>query len=267
MKKRIIFLLIMVFYARLTYSQDYFTVIKISGNIVIERTGSPLGIGTSFAQNENLLFRIPESRAAVINPNRGRFLITSGNLAEFKNSKSNFLPSVGKISKRGPGTALKADELEEGFEGNYVFLNEIKIKIDTAVFPLTDKKFFYIKYEYHNDTINKRLDFIKDTLVIKKNELLTVDGKEITDPDIKKMELFYLEIGKKYVSVPVCTFTPVFPDLKILTREIKIIIDQMKMNTYNEKLNEIYAFIGEFYGKVDANSLKQWLYDNFGLKK
>jgi hypothetical protein len=39
------------------------------------------------------------------------------------------------------------------------------------------------------------------------------------------------------------------------------------MKTYNEKLNEISAFIREFYGKIDENSVKTWLNKNFGLKK
>ena len=100
MKKVITILLTLCFCNQISYSQDKFTVIKVSGNIVIERTGYSLSIGTSFAQNENLLFKIPESRAAVINPQRGRYLLTSENSNEFRNSKSNFLPSTGKISTR-----------------------------------------------------------------------------------------------------------------------------------------------------------------------
>lgn len=242
MKKKSIFLLSLVLYVQLTFAQYNFTVIKVSGNIVIERTGSSLGIGTSFAQNENLLFKIPESRAAVINPQRGRFLLTSGNLTEFRNSKSNFLPSAGKISMRAVGTSPEVNNLKDQFEGNYVIFNEIKIKIDTTVYPLTNKKYFYITYDYKNRTINKKLAFNKDTLLIRKNELLTVDGKEITDPQINQMKLVYLETGETYVSAPVCSFTPVFPDFKILSQEIKIIIGQMEMKTYNEKLNENISF-------------------------
>jgi hypothetical protein len=239
----------------------------VSGNIVIERTGSSLSIGTAFAQNENLLFKIPESRAAVINPRRGRFLLTSENLTEFRNLKSNFLPSAGKISTRSIGAGSKVIKLKDQFEGNYVFLNEIKIKIDTSVFPLTDKKYFYITYEYKNRTINKKLGFNIDTLIFIKNELLTVDGKEIPDTEINHMKLMYIEEGVTYVSTQICSFTPVFPDLKILTQEIKIIIDQMEMKTYDETLNEISAFIREFYGKVDDDNLKKWLDKNLDLQQ
>lgn len=267
MKKKFFFFLSMVAFVQLTLAQNNFTVIKVTGSIVIERTGSPLGIGTSFAQNENLLFKMPESRAAVINPQRGRFLLTSENLDEFKNSKSNFLPSAGKISTRAVLTKPKFINLKDQLEGNCVILNEIKIKIDTTVYPMTAKKYFYISYDYNNRTINKKLAYNKDTLIIKKNELITIDGREISDPQIKQMNLLYLIEADSYISSPVTSFTPVFPDSKILVQEIKVIVDQMEMNTYNAKLNEISAFFQDFYGKIDENSLKKWLNENFGLEK
>jgi hypothetical protein len=226
-----------------------------------------LGIGTSFAQNENLLFKIPDSRAAVINPQRGRYLLTSENLAEFKNSKSNFLPSAGKMSTRGGLSNLENIDLKDQFEGNCVILNVNRMKIDTTLYPMTDKKYFYITYDYNNKTINKKLAFSADTLLIKKNELLTVGGKQITDPQINQMKLIYLKEGETFVSVPISSFTPVFPDSKTFSQEIGIMIAQMNMKTYNEKLNEISAFINEFYGKVDENNLKIWLKENFSLKK
>ena len=267
MKKKIIFLLSVGFFFQFTYAQDNFTVIKVSGNIVIERTGSSLSTGTAFSQNENLLFKVPESRAAVINPQRGRYLLTSDNLAEFRNSKSNFLPAAGKISTRSIGLNAKIIDVKDQFEGKYLFFNEIKILVDTSVYPMSEKKFFYITYDYNNRTINKKLDFKKDTLLIKRNELLTVDGKEIPDPKINQMKLIYLTQGSTFASTSVCTFIPVFPDLKSMAQEVKLMLDQMNAKTYNEKLNEISAFVNEFYGKADENSLKMWLDLNLGFRK
>jgi len=260
-------LLSVCLFSRFLCAQDQFTVIKVSGKIVIERTGSSLGIGTSFAQNENLLFKIPESRAAVINPQRGRFLITSNNISEFRNSKSNFLPSPGKTSTRAILVKKNANDLKEQFEGNYVILKENTILIDTAFFPLNEKKFFYLTYDSNDKPINKKLDFSKDTLFIRKNDLLTVNGVLISNPQIKQMRLVYLVRGKSDVSATIATFTPIFPDPKTMADEVRIIIDQMKANTYREKFNEISAFINEFYGKLDDGNLRKWLRDNFGLRQ
>ncbi|HUX97630.1 MAG TPA: hypothetical protein VMV47_17990 [Bacteroidales bacterium] len=267
MKKVILFLLSFVFFVSEANAQDYFTVIKVNGNIVIERTGNPLGTGTSFARNENLLFRIPESRAAVINPELGRFLLTSENMDEFKNSKSNFLPSSGKIRTRSVKTVTDKHNLSAQLEDNYLMLAENRILIDTAIYPMNSKDFFYLTFDYHNKTINKRLTFNADTLIIRQPELLAVDGSEIPASDIKQMKLIYYQEGDSFVLKPVCSFSPVFADLNVLWKEISIIIHQMEMNTYEEKLNEINAFIQEFYGSIDETNLKRWLKEDLGLNQ
>jgi hypothetical protein len=250
-----------------SFGQDKFTVIKVSGSIVIQSTGSLLNIGTAFSQNEDLLFKSSASRAAVINPQRGRFLLTSDNLSEFMQSKSVFLPSSGKISARGGNAILTANDLKNYFEGSLVILDRIKIKLNPDVFPMNTKKYFYIRYQYKNETINKKLAFNSDTLIISKNELLTIDGKQIPNPEITEMKLMYMEEGEKYVSTPICAFIPVFPDLNQLKLEVKIIIDEMSNKTYNEKLSEITSYINDFYGKPEENNLKEWLKVNLNLKQ
>ena len=249
------------------HAQEKFTVIKVSGNIVIVRTGSPLDIGTAFEQDEDLLFKSTASRAAVINPQRGRYLLTSDNLDEFRNSTSGFLPPSEKISARGAGIIMNVNDLKNYFEGDYVILDQIKITLNPDIFPMNDKKYFYIRYSYKNEIINKKLAFRGDTLIINKNELFTIDGKLISNPEITEMKLMYMEEGLNYVSTPICAFTPVFPEYVQLKKEVQIILDQMKSKDYKDKLLEISAFINDFYGKPDEGNLKEWLLLNFNLKE
>jgi hypothetical protein len=176
------------------------------------------------------------------------------------------LPSASKINMRAVGMGNKRDALKTQFEGEVVILNENKIIIDTTAFPMTANKYFYIIYKYDNRTINKKLAFIKDTLLINRNELLTVNGKIIPDPKINQMELMYFKEGETNGSSEVSIFKPIFPDKKVLSKEIKIILDQLEMNPYSDKIREVSAFITEFYGKVDENNLKNWLTDVFDLK-
>src|SRR4030043_501393 len=248
------------------YAQDYFTVIKVSGSIIIERTGSSLGTGTSFSQDENLLFKIPDSRAAVYNPQKGRFIITSQNVTEFKSLKSNYFPSAGKISTRALGISSRRDDFKKQFEGDYVILDKAKIIVDSDIFPLSEKKYFYLTYDYNNKIINKKLTFRNDTVFIIKDELLTVDGVVIPDPDFSEMKLVYLEEGEEYGSEIICSFKPVFPGINQLKQEIKVIVEQMEMNSYQDKINEISAFMKEFYGRVDESNLKRWLAESLILK-
>ncbi len=267
MRKVIFFLLSFVFFVSGANSQDYFTVIKVNGSIIIERTGNALGTGTSFARNESLLFRIPESRAAVINPELGRFLLTSENVDEFKNSKSSFLPSSGKIRTRSIINATDKYDLSAQLEDNYLMLDENRILIDTSIYPMNSKEFFFLTYDYQNRTINKRLSFIADTLIIRQPELLAVDGSEIPASDIKQMKLIYYQERDSFLLKPVCSFSPVFPDLNALWKEISVIIHQMEMNTSVEKFDEISAFIREFYGNIDETNLRRWLEETTGFKE
>lgn len=265
MRKRICFLLAFVLAASNVLSQEIFTVIKVNGNIVIERTGNSLGIGTSFLQTENLLFKIPESRAAVINPRIGRYLITADNVSEFKNAKSNYLPASNKISTRSVISAAGEKELSDQFGSTYPVLNEIKVLIDTVSFPLNKNRYFYITYDLNNRTVNKKLSFRSDTIYIRKSELLTVDGQLLKDPSIDLMKLVYYREGPAYSSIPVTSFTPVFPDIDSLKREMKIILDNIEMNPYDDKFNTIKSFLNDFYGDIGVTSLKLWLRDNTGL--
>ena len=269
MKKNLIFsLFVCLLISAAASSQDLFTVIKVSGNIVIERTGSPLNIGTSFSQNENLLFKVPDSRAAVINPDRGRFLITSDNVSTFKTSKSNYLPPAGKISTRALATNTGIRDLKDHFEGKYLILDNIILKIDTSVYSLADNKFFFITYTYQGKQINKKLAFNYDTVFINRNELLTVDGKIIPDSLVTSMKLAYLVVGgESYDAATVCTFIPVFPTSKEMGKEVKVIYDLLSNKTYNERMNEIYSYVKEFYGKFDEASLQKWLFVNFGIRQ
>jgi len=264
--KKLLVLFIMFFLVHGMSAQDKFTVIKVTGNIVIERTGAPLGTGTSFSQDENLLFKIPDSRASVYNPQKGRFLITSQNAGEFKNIKSNYLPSAGKISTRGGGISSRRDDFRKQFEGNYVILDLTEINVDTDVFPLSEKKYFYLTYDYNDKIINKKLTFNNNIVLINRDELLTVDGVVIPDPRITEMKLVYQEEGEEYGSEIIGSFRPVFPDIQQLKKETKVILDQMEMNPYIDKISEISAFIKDFYGRIDDNNLKRWLSDNFSLK-
>jgi hypothetical protein len=267
MKRKLVFLLSFVFYVFPANAQDLFTVIKVSGKIVIERTGSPLGIGTSFAQNENLLFKIPESRAAVINPRMGRFLITANNVNEFRNAKSNYLPAPGRMSTRAIEQIYDPGDLARNIKDDYIILNRNKVLVDTSIYPMSAEKYFYISYDLNEKTINKKLSFNADTLIILKKELLTVDGKELSSPEITYMKLiYYLENGN-FTNKNVSVFAPVFPDINTLKQELKIITDQMELKPYEEVFKEIKTFLSEFYGNIDETDLKIWLKENFGLRQ
>ena len=268
MKKNLFFLVsVCLSFSAVIQAQDLFTVVKVTGNIVIERTGSPLGTGTSFSQNENLIFKIPNSRASVFNPDRGRVLITSESLSSFKTSKSNFLPPAGKISTRALTAITGIKDLKNHFGINYLILDETKLKIDTTVYPLAENRFFLITYTFKDRQINRKLPFKSDTIYLIKNEILTVDGMVIADSLVNSMKLAYCIVDKgEYSANTISTFTPVFPDIKTLGREVKVISDLMAGKSSSERMNEVTSYVKDFYGNFDEACLQRWLFENFGIR-
>jgi len=266
--KTILLLLVFLLPGLNLFSQENFKVIKVNGTIVIKAKGISLETGTVFAENEDLLFRSEDATAAVINSQKGRMILTNAN-HDLKTAKSNFLPSMYNISTRGGAISNLAD-LQNHFSGNYVVLDKLSMTIDRSNFPMDNSHFFFIKYLYKNETINKKLSFSGDTLIIDKKNLYTVDGNPIPSPDNPSVSLYYMngkDINGKDILIMINTFNLLFPDMAQLKKEVKIIVDEMKGKTFKEKFNETNSYINDLYGKVYQVCLLDWLRNSMGLKQ
>lgn len=244
------------------FSQDNFKVIKVNGTIVLKAKGISLETGTVFAENEDLLFRSEDATAAVINSQKGRMILTNAN-HDLKTAKSNFLPSMYNISTRG-GSLSNLVDLQNHFSGNYVVLEKLCMTLDASNFPMDNSHFFFIRYLYKNETINKKLSFSDDTLFIEKKSLYTVDGNQIPSPDNNSVTMYYMNENNV---VMVNTFNLIFPDIAQLKKEVGVIVDELKGKTFKEKFNEANSYINDLYGKVYQANLLVWLSNNLGLKQ
>jgi hypothetical protein len=241
--------------------QNDFKVIKVNGTIVLKEKGTSLQTGTVFSDKEDLLFRSEDATAAVINSQKGRLILTNKN-HDLSTAKSNYLPSMYNISSRG-ASVLNENSLSNHFSGKYVVLDKQEIEIDREAFPMDIDHFFFLRYVYKGEEINKKLAFSGDTLIIDKITLLTVDGKPIPSADNTLIKLYY---RKGSESVFINDFDLIFPDMKQLKTETEIILSEIKGKPAKEKIGEINSFINEFYGKVQRENLTGWLESNFGIK-
>jgi hypothetical protein len=259
--KSAFFTVLCLLFAGLSASgQENFKVIKVNGTIVLKTKGVSLETGTVFSEKEDLLFRSDDANAAVINPQRGRIIITSKshNLAQ---SGSNYLPAMYNISKRG-GLPGDPDELDAVFSGRYVVLDRDEVFIDHFVYPIDNEHFFFLRYSYKGEEINKKLASSGDTLIIDKKELYTIDGKPIPSPDNTRIKLFYMNgVNAMMVS----EFNLIFPDTKQLAEEVKVILDTFTDKTPSQKVTEINNYITEEYGKVNRKFLLSWLNTTFNI--
>lgn len=260
MKSTFITLLLFLFLAMYATAQENFKVIKVNGTIVLKAKGVSLETGTVFNEKEDLLFRDNDASAAVINPQRGRVIITSKNhnLAE---ASSNYLPAMYNISKRG-GFADEPETLQDIFSGKYVILDRDEINIDRRIYPLDKEHFFFLRYIYKGEEINKKLPSSADTLIIDKKDLYTIDGKPIPSPDNTLIKLFFMNGASP---MQICEFNLIFPDASQVSDEVKVILEALTDKTSYQKTREVSNYIGEEYGKINYESLVKWLNKNFNL--
>lgn len=263
--KRIILFVVLIFTTSFinSFAQLNYRVIKVKGSIVILESGESLLLGTVFSDNDKLHFKTANSLAAVINPQKGRFLITPENKDDFANSKTNFLPAMSNISSRG-GSIINMNDMQNHFKGNYVVLYKSALQINSEKYPMNEKQFFFLRYKYLDEEINKKLGFSNDTLIIDRETLYTVDGKPIPNPDDTGIKLFY---RKGNESVLISEFNLIFPDNDELKREVSIILDEFINKSSEKKVNEVTSYINEYYGKPNQDNLKVWLKENFDLSE
>ena len=255
-----VFVLLFLF-INTSFSQDNFKVIKVKGIILLKTKNISLETGTVFSEEEDLLFRTDDATASVINAQRGRMILTNNN-HDLSTARSNYLPSMYNISSRG-GLLVNLVDLQNHFSGRYVVLGRQAIEMDRKNFPMDKDNFFFLRYIFKGEEINKKLVYSGDTLIIEKRSLFTVDGNPIPSPDNTSISLFY---RKGSESIPVNEFDLIFPDMNQLTQEIQIILDEFKDKPVKEKIGEINSYINEYYGKIYKGNLVSWLEVDFGIK-
>jgi len=254
-------IVILFFAAFPAYGQDDFRVIKVNGTIMLKQRGVSLETGTVFAAGEDLLFRTEDATAAVINSKRGRLVITSNN-HDLSSASSNYLPPMYNISSRGGSMSTIAD-LSSHFSGRYAVLGKTGITVDRASFPLDKDHFFFLRYAYKGEVINKKLESDDNTFYIDKAALYTVDGSPIPGPDNTSIRIYYRRGNE---SLFINEFNLIFPDTKLLEKETEIILNEIKEKTKDEKTAEVGAYITDFYGKIERDNLSAWLEKRFGIR-
>jgi len=241
--------------------QENFKVIKVNGTILLKNRGVSLETGTVFSEKEDLVFRSDDATAAVINSQQGRLILTSKN-HNLAAARTNRMPSMDNIGSRSV-TLGGGCELEDYFSCKHVVFEKEAVVVDALTYPMNDDHFFFLRYVFKNEEINKKLSFSGDTLFIDKTSLFTVAGMPIPSADDTSIRLFYHRAGE---SVIINEFDLIFPDMKQLTKEVEVILTEMKEKSSNEKVAEVDSYLKDFYGKVSRDNLVEWLETNFGIK-
>lgn len=240
---------------------DTYKVIKVTGSILYKKTNKSMLQGDLFPENEQILFKTTDSKAAIISTAKGRFILAPG--AEKKmDVKANLLPASSNISSRS-GAVINIIDLKNAFTGNYVVLGKSKIHINKDNFPQNEKSFFYLRYKYKGEDINKKLANEGEKLIFDKEQIMMVDAKMIDAFDSPEVSLYYTSDGSS--SQLINTFNMFLPGDDELKKETSILLDEIKDKTYTAKVDEFLAYMNDFYGKANKQNAMDWLKTNFNL--
>lgn len=262
MKTKFTFYLFVLIFASplLLWSQCY-TVLSVKGEIISEKTGKPIQEMDEICANDKLKFSTADSKAAVLSSEQGRFIIKlSGNKRGnelMAYVKSVLFQGTGNLNSRGVVT------LETEFEDLYFVTGINKLQIDSYGYPMNEDKFFFIRYKYNNNEINKKLKFSNDTLFFSKDDIYSVDGNSIEQDLIETVNLYYYEKDKN-TSTKIASFKLVFADEAKLKKDLDSYVSLLKIlgkdKAYIEE--ELLLYMMDVYGKINVDNTKEWMNNN-----
>jgi len=236
---------------------ERFSVINVQGRIIFKSSGADMKRGDVYVTGTKLNFATNDARAAIVNPNKGRLILTGNTKGKIK-----VLPAANNISSRS-GALLNIMDLKKHFSDRYLILKRSEVQISKQSFPMNRETFFYLTYEHNGEEIAKKLRNEDDFLILDKEEIYKVDGKSIPYEE-KEMTLYYRKDGK---GLKINTFTPVFPDNEELKAEVKMLLDGLGEKEEEEQIKEVTSYLNDFYGNPHKNNLRDWLKSEFKLEK
>ncbi|HEY1039142.1 MAG TPA: hypothetical protein VGF30_07035 [Bacteroidia bacterium] len=142
-------------------------------------------------------------------------------------------------------------------------LGKSRIHINKDNFPQNETSFFYLRYKYKGEDINKKLANEGEKLILDKEQIMMVDGKLINAFDSPEVSLYYTSDGKS--SQLINTFNLLLPSDDELKKETTILLDEIKDKPYTAKVDEFIAYMNDFYGKANKQNAMDWLKTNFNL--
>jgi hypothetical protein len=229
---------------------EQYKVIKVQGEIQRIKTGNLLSTGDEFESNENLKFRTDFSRAAVISPLKGRFILTSqGNP---NNNTLYFLPPVNNLSSRA-GTCASASDILENFNGDVLFLGTDSLKYDASKIQLDQNNYFIISYKNENNDVSTKLVAENGNIVVVKDSIFKGFAPKVAQ----------IKFQSSTATGQANEFTPVFPEKEKLISEVNLIIANSTGKSKKEIIEDVATYLNDFYGKVSVNEVNQWMKINF----
>ncbi|MCO6489073.1 MAG: hypothetical protein J5I98_11675 [Phaeodactylibacter sp.] len=245
----------------LTDTLSTYTVIKAKGKIRNTSTKEWLKPLSQFSGKDTLSFDTKDARLALIGQDKKTYIAgPRSDLASYI-----LKPVTSRFGTR-PGKILNYISFQRYLAGQELLIlgGRLAIEVGGEEFPMDEQHFFYIRYSWRGETINKRLRHSGDKLIIDKEELYKVDEKPITQSEVAGYVLYYYDAGEQ-TSLKINEFTPVFPDERALKEELRAIISAFSPPATEKIKSAVEDYLFDQYGVPEKANLNEWLEANFSF--
>ena len=267
---------------------------RIRGEITNQTNRETLKKGSQFKKSDAIIFSKDSDRIAAFDKKNGEFYVISPK--RDLNTPYYYLLQ-GRVKGR-PGAITSSIGLINHINEklNYLVIGDsCKIQVSPTAFPMNQDTFFYIRYVYDGEVINKRLPFKGNTLTIDKNDLfkaqfdkgekyevdtiISIPYQEIQDFHLGHFDQVNRRAIKFYdpsqpdfpVNKQMRSTIPIklkFLNTILLKEEVNSLIFGIKTTNpkiKSKQLNEgIHDCLEKIYsGKIEKTNLVEWLDANF----
>lgn len=251
MKKALTILTILTICFSWQLSAQEYQVLHVKGEIIRTESGEALKAGDKVAEDEEIHFKTVDAMAAVLDPGMGRYILKPESKEAGEGDliyvlKSTVTPVRGGMSTRAAGINSAFDMQVYFAETTFVWPgNVIALRISEAVFPMDEENFFFLRYSWQSDQINRKLEFNKNTLLMNKNEVFEVDGKKIDPHGVSDFELYYYQSENEESAL----ITAI--DFVLISQEdLQSVYKAFKDNS-KYPFNDVADLFSDLYGKCD----------------
>lgn len=176
-----------------------YTVIHTIGKIYDSSTEKYLAKGMKVSEKSNLKFETDGARAAVLSSSRGRFVIQKNKNSTSTSDAIYALTSVispvrGRLSTRS-GSINNTLDFEKHFNEGPVALvgKSYRTSVSSTSYPMTENQFFYVQYQFKDETINKKLSNNEENMIIDIPSFYSIDDAAIDPEMAKNFKLYYYD--------------------------------------------------------------------------
>lgn len=255
-KKTLAFILVLIPFV--CSAQEYY-VLQVKGHVKISKSDKELKTNDIIKANDKLIFSTDQDAVAVVSSKSGRQILkpipTQGSSELAAIVKNILVPANNRLSTRN-GSFNTPLDFQIYFADTVLLLSEIKHRVNPETFPLSDTSFFFIRYTFQGQEINKKLFSQSDSLIIKRNTLFSVDSNPIKVTDVSDFKLFHLNGSN---TAFICALKMSIPDLGNLKAETDVLKKVLSAKlSETAVMAEILIYLQFQYGKTDLSNLKTW---------